>query len=655
MKKLRWRLLVSVCVLNGAYFSTGAAAQDSVDASEELDPVVVYSFNNDRFAVAADRNTSIYVSTQAIEAAEMGDLRDVFTENASVTVGGGIPIAQKIFVNGVDALNLNMTIEGAMQNNRAFHHVTANAIDPALLRAVRVDAGVAAADSGPNALGGSIAFQLIDALDLLEDGETMGGKATLSFDTNGNTFSQALTGFAEHNGFDILAFAKNAKGQDYTSGGDWKIPGTGANLQTGLLKAGYSSESGHRFEISGMMLKDKEERPYRANFGAFKGTSPTRIYDTMRKSFSFRYEHLEPTDLYDPEIVLGFSESNIHVEESKGTSNTLNGKLANTFHFNDVTSFTTGVDFYRKTSQFEDTAQDPTETANNFGAFGQVRSEVLSGLEVSVGARVDHQSFEGISEFDARATGASGNASVSYELVDGFKLKAGYANVFGGYALEDNYLFWTDWNYAQFKPSRSQNVTAGFEFERQGLSFSGNIFRTEIKNARGEEQIKTPTKVYHVVSKDVTTTGFNLAAGYQWQSGFARLTYSYTEAEVEGSHASSYSALDLAAPLGQVLAFNVSHRLDDYDLTIGGDIQGAFDYDTGATGDSDRTLEGYAVVGLFAEYEPEQFDGLKLRVEANNIFDEDYSDRGTYGGDYNVIGTLKEPGRSFSLTANYRF
>lgn len=176
MKKLRWRLLVSVCVLNGAYFSTGAAAQDSVDASEELDPVVVYSFNNDRFAVAADRNTSIYVSTQAIEAAEMGDLRDVFAENASVTVGGGIPIAQKIFVNGVDALNLNMTIEGAMQNNRAFHHVTANAIDPALLRAVRVDAGVAAADSGPNVLGGSIAFQLIDALDLLEDGETMGAK-----------------------------------------------------------------------------------------------------------------------------------------------------------------------------------------------------------------------------------------------------------------------------------------------------------------------------------------------------------------------------------------------------------------------------------------------------------------------------------------------
>ncbi|WP_310619326.1 hypothetical protein [Flexibacterium corallicola] len=88
----------------------------------ELDPVVVYSYNNDQFAEAADRNTSIYVSKQAIEAAEMGTLRDVFSEEASVTVGGGIPIAQKIFVNGLDALTLNMTIEGAMQNNRAFHH-----------------------------------------------------------------------------------------------------------------------------------------------------------------------------------------------------------------------------------------------------------------------------------------------------------------------------------------------------------------------------------------------------------------------------------------------------------------------------------------------------------------------------------------------------
>ncbi|WP_108820533.1 TonB-dependent receptor plug domain-containing protein [Pseudovibrio sp. Alg231-02] len=648
MKKLRWRLLVSVCVLNVAYFSTGAAAQDSVDASEELDPVVVYSFNNDRFAVAADRNTSIYVSTQAIEAAEMGDLRDVFAENASVTVGGGIPIAQKIFVNGVDALNLNMTIEGAMQNNRAFHHVTANAIDPALLRAVRVDAGVAAADSGPNALGGSIAFQLIDALDLLEDGETMGGKATLSFDTNGNTFSQALTGFAEHNGFDILAFAKNAKGQDYTSGGNWEIPGTGANLQTGLLKAGYTSETGHRFEVSGMMLKDKEERAFRANIGSLtsKPNDTTRLYDTLRKSFSFRYEHLEPTDLVDPEVVLGFSENNIDVPVpygSNGTSNTLNGKIANTFRLTEDIGFTTGFDFYRKTANYDDPSSDLEEVAHNFGSFGQVRWTPSSALKLSAGLRLDHQRFEGLGDFDTSVTGLSGNSSASYEVLEGLKLKAGYATVFGGIALEDNYTFSSSWDYSDIKSSRSHNVTAGLEFERSGFLLSGEIFRTDISDARSRD-----------ANVDVLTEGFNLAAGYKWTSGSAKITYSNTRVEVDGDAADSYVAQDFAAPLGQVIAFNVSHKLEDYGLIIGGDVQGAFDYDTGS-GDSNRTLDGYAVVGLFAEYEPEQVDGLKLRLEANNIFDEDYSDRGTYGGDYQSVNTLKEPGRSFSLTANYRF
>lgn len=186
-------------------------------------------------------------------------------------------------------------------------------------------------------------------------------------------------------------------------------------------------------------------------------------------------------------------------------------------------------------------------------------------------------------------------------------------------------------------------MTTGFEFERSGFLLSGEVFRTDISDARSGDN-----------NVDVLTEGFNLAAGYKWSSGTAKITYSNTRVEVDGDAADTYIAQDFAAPLGQVIAFNISHRLEEYDLTVGGDVQAALDYDTGS-GDSNRTIDGYAVVGLFAEYQPEQIDGLKLRFEANNIFDEDYSDRGTYGGDYQTVNTLKEPGRSFSLTANYKF
>ncbi len=648
--------LATISALSAVCIASGTWASEQITS---LDPIVVYSFNNDQFAEDADRNMSIYVSRDSIEAAETGNLRDVFADHASVTVGGAMPIAQKVFVNGVDALNLNMTIEGAMQNNRAFHHVTANAIDPALLRAVRVDAGIAAADSGPNALGGSVAFQVIDALDLLREGETLGGKVGLSFDNNSETFTQSLTGFGVAEGFDLLAFAKNAKGQNYETGDDETITGTGANLQAGLIKAGYTSASGHRIEATGLVLKDKEKRQKRANFGGLGGAQQAlRTYDTLRKTFSMRYEHMDPSDLFDPEIVLGFSENQIDAAKiegdpktanSEGTSNTFNGKLANTFHVREDLRFTTGMDFYRKRSRYDDEGSHLEERSSNIGAFGQLRWDATSALQMSVGGRFDHQNFEGTNDFSKKVSGFSGNSSVAYEVIEGLKLKAGVATVFGGIPLEDNYTFNPGWDYSKLKSTRSNNVTAGFEFERSGFSFSGEVFQTNIQRARSI----VPGSV-ELTNMDIVTKGFNLAAGYGWGNGRAKLTYSNTEVEVEGNAASSYAAQDFAAPLGQVIAFTASHRLDEYNLTVGGNIQGAFEYKTGS-GESDRLLKGYAAVGLFAEYEPEQIDGLKLRLEANNLFDADYADRGTYGSDFSDVQTLKEPGRSFKIAGSYRF
>ncbi|MCV6602318.1 MAG: TonB-dependent receptor plug domain-containing protein, partial [Cohaesibacter sp.] len=182
-----------LCGIAALALTVAAPAATYAQEAEELDTIYVKSnYNKDRFAEAADRNFSTYISEKAIKEAQSGDLKDLFAEEASITVGGGIPIAQKIFVNGVDMLNLNVTIDGAMQNNRSFHHVTANAIDPGLLKAVRVDAGIAAADSGPNATAGSVAFQTKDALDFLKGDDKFGGRTLFSADSNSLTFSEAL-------------------------------------------------------------------------------------------------------------------------------------------------------------------------------------------------------------------------------------------------------------------------------------------------------------------------------------------------------------------------------------------------------------------------------------------------------------------------------
>ena len=71
--------------------------------------------------------------------------------------------------------------------------------------------------------------------------------------------------------------------------------------------------------------------------------------------------------------------------------------------------------------------------------------------------------------------------------------------------------------------------------------------------------------------------------------------------------------------------------------------------------DATRDWPGYTVVDVFAEYEPAQYANVTLRAEVNNLFDRNYVDRASYGGDFDEILGQKEPGRSIGLSARVRF
>lgn len=58
-------------------------------------------------------------------------------------------MSQKVYVHGIEETSLAVTMDGGRQNNKVFHHNGTNLIDPGLLKAVSVDAGVAPADAGP--------------------------------------------------------------------------------------------------------------------------------------------------------------------------------------------------------------------------------------------------------------------------------------------------------------------------------------------------------------------------------------------------------------------------------------------------------------------------------------------------------------------------
>lgn len=121
------------------------------------------------------------------------------------------------------------------------------------------------------------------------------------------------------------------------------------------------------------------------------------------------------------------------------------------------------------------------------------------------------------------------------------------------------------------------------------------------------------------------------------------------------SSLAAFETLDFGAPLGTVIALQVEQDTGVDGLRVGGGIDAALDYDVSDASEPTEDLDGYAVFNLFSEYVPSRFDNVTLRAEVDNVFDVEYADRATYGGDFASITTLDEPGRTISLTMVARF
>lgn len=604
---------------------------------------------------AADRANSQYVAEAELDRARMGDLKDLFAGIASVSVGGAIPVAQKIFVNGVDMLNLAVTVDGVSQNNRLFHHVSANAFDPGLMKSVRVDAGSAPADAGPHAMAGAVVMETVDAGDVLAKGQMVGGNTRLSFADNGSTFGRSVTLAGRHGGFEWLGYAKRATGEDYVTGAGTEIDGSAADLLTGLLKLAYEGPDGHRFELSAQRMADDALRPYRANFVSDGRPFPLRRYDTTRDTFAFSYENTMAEGMWDPKIVIGRSDVVIGVDQpldpalgvSRGDSATLSGKIENRFALS-MGTITAGVDFYDRESTYsDDTEPGISESSQNLGIYAQARLDPSEALSLSFGLRFDRQEFTGTNGWMDDFSGASGNLSVSYAVNEQLTLRGGLSSVFGGLTIEDNFIYNPAWVYDGLRPSRATNYTLGIDYAVGELDLTGELFLTRIDDAR----IST---FRSNANGDAESRGFNLGLGYGWDQGYLRASYSQSKVKVNGTGADSFSALDLGAPLGGVFALEVQHTPDGSAFTYGGSIDAALRY-TDVEGFAEQELPGYAVLNLFTEYASPDVEGLVVRAELLNVFDKEYADRATYGGDFADVTPFYEPGRTFQIVAAMKF
>lgn len=628
-------------------------ATPAADGSLLLGPIMVTGAS----ATGAPGASQVVIGQQDIERLAPRDLADLFRITPSVSVGGSIPMSQKLYVNGVEETNLAVSIDGARQNNRIFHHNGTNVIDPALLKQARVEAGVAPADAGPGALGGAVTYETIDARDLLEFEEGFGARSANTFDFNGDVATSAFTLYGMRDGFEGLASINYGRGGDFEDGAGNTVQGSETDFVSGLLKGAWQSDAGHRFELGYERVKDSADRPFRANIGSVGTDAGLRNYDLLRQNVVFTYTDESPEGWLDPRVVIGYARTELSDLEwtdlgygaSSGDTDSLSGRIENRFLLG-LGTVVAGVDAYLDKAEYSDQDYTATEEARNAGLYAQARLEPFDRARLGLGARYDFHHIEGVGGQTFDDSGLSGNIGGEYDLTDDLILRAAYAHVWTGPSLAENFIMNPDWDYAGgLEAMTANNLTAGLAYTRGAFMFEANWFSTKL------DDVRTATWANGAETRDLETDGFELAAGYAWADGQARVGYTDTDVQINGVVADSYLGNYLGVPAGQAITVDVTHSFPARGITIGGDAEfGLKNDDTEAT-EGGRALPSYQVFNIFAEWAPKSLPTVTLRAEVRNLFDEDYSARSTYGQDFVEVDPLMEPGRSIILAAVARF
>lgn len=663
---LSYRISNGVVVV-GDQPSAAAGGAPAADGSTMLGEITVTEKGN------ATSVASVNIGAEELAARNPTSVADVFRDEAGVSVGSSIPTSQKVYVNGLEETTLAVSIDGSRQNNRVFHHNATNLIDPSLLKAVDVDAGIAPADVGPGALAGSIAYETKDVKDLLtEDG--FGGMVSETYNSNSKTFTTGLGGWAMQDGFEFLGFLNYGKGENFEAGNGEEVLGTETNLLSGLGKIAYEAESGDRFELSHERVRDDAERPFRAN-GIFVGRPwqpKTRNYLLERENTVFTYSDTTPEGWWDPTVRLAYSTSSVDTMAyprptpgwptsypTIGESQSLNGKFENKFALENG-NIVAGVDFYRDQIELDSVTtvpalmDDGTEKATNLGIYSQARLEPFDHTRVSFGGRVDKQWFEGVNGEEWDHAGISGNASVEYDLTSFLTAKAGASHVWAGIPLAESFIMDPNWDYTASGPevTTANNVMAGLELHHNGYTAEANIFRSSINDARVAKYTGSLVGVvYPNLNYDVVSEGYEIGVGYDWADGFIKVKYAHITGEVDGVPVNSDTGNYLATPVGDIITVSAAHTFTKWGLTVGGDMEFAPKYESGGT-----TYKSYEVVNIYTEWKPEQLPHMTLRAEVQNLFNETYASRATYGQEFETdVTPLYEQGRTFLLSVKATF
>ncbi|MCP4595290.1 TonB-dependent receptor [Neptuniibacter sp.] len=592
-------------------------------------------------------------------------LSDLLRDQPGVDIGGAHSTNQRISIRGLQDLDLEITIDGARQNNFMYHHMGNLLINADILKAVDLQVGTNSVLNG--GLSGGIAFETKDAKDLLRDGQQFGARISGTAASN-DYYGYSVTAYGQLNDqLDILAYF-NQNDRDNPEDGDGnESVGNDGELDNGLFKVGFDIDESNRLEFSYDNYQDEGNYAPRPDMGVLTNSSITGVvvYPTRfeRETMTLSYE-LDLGDLINLRATLYRNEIDLWRDEAANTRASYRYAEGDSEHtgFNllaesivdsgDIThTVRYGLETYDHDTELRhDGALVRPENAESLAVYVEDEIDFANGLTVTPGVRYNSYELEtnvATKKFTDTTFGLNG----SYELNDAWTVRAAATQLFQGPNLSEVFIVprTTPAENPGLKPETGLNKEIGVSYSQNDvmnldkLSFSLTLFQTDIDDYIDDEGVATLRNI-----GDYEVDGFEASLSLSKGNLDARLTYASSESE----------NVDSGEPLGRQVGDSISLGLDYYvpaaDLTL--------NWTSLFTQEEDYyDKPKFDVHNITARWEPRSVDGLTLTAGVENLFDEYYTSHSSRLGDsfHPVFGALHlndyEPGRNVKLTAAYVF
>ncbi|WP_204378408.1 TonB-dependent receptor domain-containing protein [Agaribacterium haliotis] len=652
------------------------------------------------------RASSVYMSQEDIEIRQADHISDLLRVIPGVDVGGAHSLNQRITIRSMDDKDINITIDGASQNNYMYHHMGNLQIHADILQAVDIDVGTNSVLYG--GLGGAVRFETKSAEQLLGSNKDFGARVKGTVSDNGSD-DVSLSAYGNLSStFDVLAYYNRIEKKDYQVGGgeikddngqlvpgtDGKVRGLAGTVDSALIKAGWNIADNQRLKLGYEYYKDEGEYSYRPDMGLAtdisiaEGTNTPLIWPTEydRDTVTLNYDaQFGNTDIsatfYDNDSTLwrderGYAQSTIPrfqafaaIVQGEAGNHGLN-VMANSELATQKFSF--GFEYVNYDTNYQanyisgDVVQS-SEDSRNMSLFVQDRINLGRVFSLTPGVRYDKVKVNSVvvdKEFTETSFALAAEAQASDSLV--FRLSSTelfqapeLAEVFIGAGLGD-----------EANPGIEAETGLNTEFAvAYGSSIRGDdqftagltLFQTSIDNYIYDYTQKGKDNI-----GDMQIQGYEAYVGYVFANWDLLLTYASSDSDLDAFE--QYKELDgarLDRSQGDSLSFKLGYDLSSAKLKFFWETLVVADLDAvdvnkqldGAGVNNGK--EGYQVHNVSANWQPLQ--ALSLTFGIDNLFDEYYVSQSSRTGssDHPVFGPLPlndyEPGRNIKATVAYQF